>query len=323
MVVAVRSIQLRIGPRGEDVNWGSLLLAADGGATRATVMVHSAGVLRPHDKVSRAIAPQAIAAASLEIGMVVFVQHTIVGAMGFDLLIFVSAAAGGAVAAVTGFGIGSLVTPALAWQLDARLAVAAVSIPHVIGTAFRFWLLGGRVDSRVLWSFGVMSAAGGLAGALLQAEASTPALLVIFGSLLLFSASAELTGFGRRMRFGGVLAWLAGALSGLLGGLVGNQGGIRSAALLGVELPKQAFVATATAVGLMVDAARVPVYVWNLGGRIAGVGYWVGLATAGVLIGTVIGNRALARLPERSFRRIVAILLGALGAAMLLRGLLG
>ena len=255
--------------------------------------------------------------------MAVSAQHTIVGAMGFDLLVFISAAAGGAVAAVAGFGIGSLITPVLAWQLDARLAVAAVSIPHVIGTAFRFWLLGGRVDGRVLWSFGVMSAAGGLAGALLQAEAGTPALLVIFGSLLLFSASAELTGFGRRMRFGGVLAWLAGATSGLLGGLVGNQGGIRSAALLGVELPKQAFVATATAVGLMVDAARVPVYLWYLGGPILDVGYWVVLATAGVLVGTIAGNRVLVRLPERWFRRVVAMLLAGLGAAMLLRGLQG
>lgn len=243
--------------------------------------------------------------------------------MWFDLLVFVSAAAGGAVAAVTGFGIGSLVTPALAWQLDARLAVAAVSIPHFIGTAFRFWLLGGRVDRGVLWSFGVMSAAGGLAGALVQEQASTPALLLLFGGLLLFTAGAELTGLARRMRFGGFLAWLAGALSGLLGGLVGNQGGIRSAALLGVELPKQAFVATATAVALMVDGARVPVYLWYLGAPIAGVGYWVVLATGGVLLGTVIGNRLLARLPEEWFRRIVAVVLAALGAAMLLRALQG
>src|SRR5687768_6791540 len=189
--------------------------------------------------------------------------------MGFEALLVVSAVAAGAVAAITGFGIGSLLTPALAMQLDARLAVAAVSIPHVIGTAFRFWLLGGRVDRRVLWSFGLTSAAGGLTGALLQERASAPWLLVIFGLLLLFTAAAELTGLARRMRFAGPTAWIAGAISGVLGGLVGNQGGIRSAALLGVDLQRHAFVATATAVGLMVDAARVPVYLWFLGDRIA------------------------------------------------------
>jgi uncharacterized membrane protein YfcA len=47
----------------------------------------------------------------------------------------VSVLAGG-IAAVTGFGIGSLLTPVPALQVDTRLA--AVSVPHVIGTAVRY-----------------------------------------------------------------------------------------------------------------------------------------------------------------------------------------
>jgi len=243
--------------------------------------------------------------------------------MWFEAVVVLAAVASGAIAAVTGFGIGSLLTPAMAWQVDTRLAVAAVSIPHVVGTAFRFWLLGGRVDRRVLWSFGVMSAAGGLAGALLQGQASGPALMVLFGALLLFTAGAEWTGLARRLRFEGPVAWIAGAASGLLGGLVGNQGGIRSAALLGVDLPRHAFVATATAVALMVDGARVPVYLWYLREPIGQIGPWVALATLGVLVGTVFGYRLLAGIPERWFRRTVAIVLAVLGAAMLARGIFG
>src|SRR5919106_393860 len=110
--------------------------------------------------------------------------------MWFDSIVFAAALAGGVIAAVAGFGIGSLLTPALALQVDTRLAVAAVSIPHIIGTAFRFWLLGGQVDRRVLATFGVTSAAGGLAGALLQQRATTPALMMLFGALLLATAAA-------------------------------------------------------------------------------------------------------------------------------------
>jgi hypothetical protein len=55
------------------------------------------------------------------------------------------------------------------------------------------------------------------------------------------------------MRFGRITGYMAGALSGLFGGLVGNQGGIRSAALMGFDINKEAFVATATAIGLVVD----------------------------------------------------------------------
>lgn len=242
--------------------------------------------------------------------------------MWFDALIAVAALAGGAVAGVTGFGIGSLLTPALAYQVDARLAVAAVSIPHVIGTAFRFWLLGARVDRRVLWSFGLTSAAGGLTGALLQERFTAPWLFVVFGALLLFTAGAEMTGLAQRMRFAGPAAWVAGAVSGLLGGLVGNQGGIRSAALLGVELPKTTFVGTATAVGLMVDGARVPVYLWQLGQPVRQIWPWVGLATLGVVAGTVFGHKVLVRIPERWFRRAVAVVLAVLGVAMLSHGIL-
>ena len=241
--------------------------------------------------------------------------------MGFETLLVVAAVAAGAVAAITGFGIGSLLTPALAMQLDARVAVAAVSIPHVIGTAFRFWLLRAKVDRRVLWSFGLTSAAGGITGALLQRQFAASWLLIVFGSLLLFTAAAEITGFGRRMRFSGPAAWIAGALSGLLGGLVGNQGGIRSAALLGVDLPKATFVGTATAVALMVDGARLPIYLWQLGDRLVELRFWIVLATLGVVLGTLIGYRALVRIPERWFRRIVAVVLAVLGSAMLARGI--
>ena len=71
--------------------------------------------------------------------------------MWLDGLIFVSSVIAGGLAAVTGFGIGSLLTPILALQIDTRLAVAAVSIPHVIGTALRLWLLSGGVGRRGFW----------------------------------------------------------------------------------------------------------------------------------------------------------------------------
>jgi hypothetical protein len=144
---------------------------------------------------------------------------------------------------------------------------------------------------------------------------------VLFGVLLIFVATSELTGLARRMRFRGPAAWIAGAMSGLLGGLVGNQGGIRSAALLGFDVRKDAFVASATAVGLMVDAARMPVYIMTEGRDVVAIWPVVAVATFGVLAGTLFGKRALVRVPERAFRPVVAALVGVLGIAMLAKGL--
>ncbi|MGD0999345.1 MAG: sulfite exporter TauE/SafE family protein [Candidatus Brocadiia bacterium] len=227
--------------------------------------------------------------------------------------------AAGGIAGLSGFGIGSLLTPLLAVRAGTKLAVAAVAIPHVAGTALRFWLLRKAIDRRVLWSFGLTSAAGGLLGALLYRYAASRALTFVFACLLIFAGVLGLTGLAQRLRFTGAAAWVAGALSGVFGGLVGNQGGIRSAAMLGVGLPRDAFIATATAITLMVDGARLPVYLWTQGRELAGIWPAIAVLTLGVLVGTLGGARLLRRIPEPVFRRIVAGLILALGLFMLFR----
>jgi len=240
--------------------------------------------------------------------------------MAFDLVVAVAALLAGVVAAISGFGIGSLLTPAFALQAGTKAAVAAVAIPHLVGTLQRYWILRRHVDRRVLLAFGLTSAAGGLAGALAHAWLSSRLLAVIFGGLLILAATAEATGWMAKVRWGRQAAWIAGAVSGAFGGLVGNQGSIRSAAMLGFDVPKESFVATATAIGLFVDAARLPVYLATQWSDIVEQWPQVALAIVGVCIGTAIGSRVLERIPRPVFRRIVALLLFALGIYMLAAG---
>src|SRR3954464_6049518 len=100
----------------------------------------------------------------------------------YESVVLVCAIAAGAIASVSGFGIGSLLTPLLAVAAGTKTAVAAVSIPHLVGTALRFWALRKSLDRRLFWRFGLTSAAGGLAGALLNARAPSPALTIILGA---------------------------------------------------------------------------------------------------------------------------------------------
>ena len=225
----------------------------------------------------------------------------------------------GAVASVAGFGVGSLLTPLLARHLGTKLAVAAVSVPHLAATSLRLWMMRRHVDRRLLRGFGLASAAGGLGGALLQVWLRSRTLDVVLGCLLLLAGVSEITGLARRVRLRGAAAWIAGAASGVFGGLVGNQGGIRSAALLGFDVSRDAFVATATAIALAIDLARLPVYVVTEGARLAGIWPLLALATAGAIGGTLVGQRILSRIPEGVFRRLVALALLALGVYMLAR----
>jgi uncharacterized membrane protein YfcA len=238
---------------------------------------------------------------------------------GFLVLTAAASFVAGAIASVSGFGIGSLLTPLLNTQYDMRLAVAAVSIPHLVATSLRLGILRRDVDRRVLTSFGLMSAAGGLVGALLQRYATGRSLTLVFAVLLMFAGSAGLTGLSKGMRLGRTVGWIAGVVSGALGGLVGNQGGIRSAALLGYDLTPARFVATATAAGLIVDAARMPVYLAAEHGRLAREVQVIGTAIAGVVVGTLAGQPMLRKIPERLFRKLVGLLVLLLGLYMLSR----
>jgi uncharacterized membrane protein YfcA len=239
--------------------------------------------------------------------------------MMFELGVFLVACAAGAIASVAGFGIGSVLTPVLAVHLGMRPAVAAVSIAHLAGTALRFWLLRQHVDRRVLLTFGVASGAGGLAGAILQAFVPNDGLTVVLAVLLAFAGLSELFGIVRAIKVGRTGAWIVGALSGVFGGLVGNQGGIRSAGLLAFDVDKTSFVATATAVALIVDGVRMPVYAVTAGPGLVKAWPTILIATVGVLIGTVAGTKLLVAVSERVFRKAVAVLLVALAAWLLTR----
>ena len=226
----------------------------------------------------------------------------------------------GATASIAGFGIGSLLTPLVALRLGGVGAVAVVAIPHAVATVLRAWRLRASIDRDLLLRFGIVSAAGGLAGALLFARLGGEALMRALGALLVLTSITVLGGWAERARIPPRLAWALGFLSGFFGGVVGNQGGLRAAALLGLGIGPAAFVATSTATGVIVDAARAPLYLWRAPDALVAAWPVVAVATAGVVAGTLAGERILLGLPPSTFRRIVAGLVGALGVWLLAGG---
>jgi uncharacterized membrane protein YfcA len=90
--------------------------------------------------------------------------------------------------------------------------------------------------------------------------------------------------------------------------------------MLGFDVPRTSFVATATAIALFVDAARLPVYLATQWREMVAAWPLILVATIGVVLGTAFGTRGLGRIPERAFRRIIAVFLLGLGIYMVVAG---
>jgi uncharacterized membrane protein YfcA len=227
----------------------------------------------------------------------------------------------GAVAAVSGFGIGSLLTPVLMLSMPTRDAVAVLAIPHLWATVIRLLRLRHEVHWPTLKQFGLASAAGGLIGALLQSQLGSPLLTMVLGALLLLAGGAEL--LQRPLPLPDRKEWraAAGVMSGVFGGLVGNQGGVRTAALLSFGLSARALVATATATALLVDLARTPVYLLVAGDAVTARLPLIGVLVVGVTAGTFLGVPLLARIPTGLYRRMIGALLLAVGLSLLVSAL--
>lgn len=237
----------------------------------------------------------------------------------FLAAVFGVAVLSGATASIVGFGIGSMLTPLLTIQLGTDVAVAAVALPHAAATALRCWRLRREIDWQVLKSFGLLSAAGGLAGALAYSRLDAGALTRVLGGLLVLTAVAQLAGLAARWHPRGAAVGGLGLASGFFGGIAGNQGGLRAAALTAFGLTPLAFVATSTATGLLVDAARAPVYLFAAGGALLTLWLPIAIATAGVLAGTLLGERILLGMPRARFARVVAVAVGLLGLWLLFK----
>ena len=226
--------------------------------------------------------------------------------------ILIAAILAGAVAAMSGFGIGSLLTPVLMLSMPTVEAVALLALPHAVATLVRMVRLRQHVHWPTLRQFGVASAAGGLAGAVLQSRLGSP-LLTLVGATELLQRPVPLRAT-RSWRVAG------GVLSGIFGGLVGNQGGIRTAALLGFGLSARTLVATATVSALLVDLARTPIYLLESGELISRSLPLVFLLIVGVTIGTFVGVPLLSRIPVAVYRRAIGALLLLVGISLLLAG---
>jgi hypothetical protein len=219
---------------------------------------------------------------------------------------------------LTGFGVGTVLTPAFALFYDIKTAVFLVSIVHLANNLLKFGLFARNIEKAVFWRFGIVSVAGALAGSLLQGYARSFWVTMALALFLLGTGVSEFLPKQSSLRLPARFDSLGGFLSGFMGGLIGNQGAIRSAYLLNYNLSKEAFIATATSIAIVIDLTRIPVYVFQQSEMWKDMWTSVSATILVAFAGTLLGKELLKKVSLERFRRIVALFLILVGAYLLL-----
>lgn len=235
---------------------------------------------------------------------------------------------------LSGFGLGTLLLPAFALFFPVERAVALTAVVHLLNGLFKLALVGRQIDWPVLLRFGLPAVVGGVVGALLLERLAglapvaryewlgremevMPVKLAVGGLLVLFAMLEFVPGFSG-LALGPAWMSVGGLLSGFFGGLAGMQGALRSAFLSRAGLAKEAFVATTAAVASLVDLSRLGVYAEALRREQADIDYPLLAAAVGAAFaGAMLGSRWLRSMTMAGIRRLVAVLLVAVGAGMM------
>lgn len=271
----------------------------------------------------------------------------------FTALVLVAALLAGFLGSLTGLGGGVIVTPVLSLFLgvDLRYAIGA-SLVSVIATssgAAAAYVRDGFSNIRIGMFLEIATTLGALFGAFLGTHIPTGALSVVFGVVLLQAAwqtsrgqkspkhpvptdplarRFDLNGSyntaegskryqARRVKTGFGLMFGAGTLSGLLG--IGS-GSLKVIAMdQAMQLPFKVSTATSNFMIGVTAAASASVYL-SRGYVNPGIAMPVML---GVLCGSLIGARFLARLHVAFLRKVFAVVVGVIALEMIVNGLQG
>jgi len=233
----------------------------------------------------------------------------------------------------SGFGLGTLLTPALAAFISLQAAISLTAVVHLLNGILKLALTFRSVNFQLARRFGTPAILAAIGGAWILSRLSnanpiysyafwgrefevlplklTIAILIVLFTLLEAVPRLQKLSFDRRYMV------IGGLLSGFFGGLSGHQGALRSAFLARAGLDQQGFIATGAMISCLVDMGRLFVYAETFSAQ--GLSENTALLTVTTLAafaGSYLGNRMLKKITMRSLQMFVSISLCVFAVAL-------
>ena len=230
------------------------------------------------------------------------------------LLTFVAATVG----TITGFGTSTIMVPVLLFWFPLPVTLLLVGIIHWFGDIWKITLFRKGFNWKLVLTFGVPGVLLAWVGASLVFSISEVVLSQILGGFLFLYTIFIFFNPSFVLPKNTAMAIMGGGASGFLAGIFGIGGAVRSTVLSVFDLEKAVYIATAGAIGLAIDSARLVSY-WQGGATLGDVSMWSLPVFIGVsFIGAGVAKKIVDKIPQKTFRTVIAVFLFAVGAKLIL-----
>lgn len=217
------------------------------------------------------------------------------------------------VGTISGFGVGTVMTPVLLLFMPFTETILLVCILHWFHDIWKMMLFHRGINWKLFLYFGTPTIFAGFIGSLFVVPERSVVLESLFGlfliglvALLLYKPHFVLPSTIRNNIIGG-------SLSGFLAGIFGIRGAVHVFFLTIFDLEKESLIGTTGIISLLLDSVRLVTY-WSRGLYLASYLYWsLILFVPASFLGALIGQRILNKIPQKHFRTIVLIFLFLVG----------
>ena len=237
------------------------------------------------------------------------------------ILFFIVAFISIVIGTVAGFGTSTIFLPVALFFLDFKTALVLVAISHLSGNIGAATFFRQGLDKKLFLLFGVPSLILTVVGAYLVIYIPQNFLIIFLGVFLLFFSVYSLLRPEFKVPAIKRNTILGGGVSGFLQGLIGIGGPLRGAFLISYDLDKMKYIATISAIAVVIDAARIPVYFSNnlLNPQFY---YYIPFLVLIGIVGSYVGKKIVTFIPQEIFKKIVLVAIGFASVLLIYLGLL-
>ncbi len=219
---------------------------------------------------------------------------------------------------VSGFGVGTVMTPILVMVMPFSEAILLICIIHWFHDIWKMSFYRHAISWKLFAHFGIPTVVASVIGALFVTPNQSDLLTSMLGIFLLIVVG--LLYFMPKIKLAN--SWLngtvGGVVSGFFAGMFGIRGAVRSLFLVGMNIPKEVFIGTTGLISICLDSARLLVYYAQ--GLSLEHHLYVGmlLFIPVSFIGSWVGHQIVQQFSYQKFRMVVTLFLLIVGVKLLL-----